>query len=319
MASAGWTATAGQMRSFAPVLLLLVLLGGIGAAAPGFLHLETLGVVFSDAAVLFVLAAGLTFVIMLGGIDLSIQAVASLASVLLAEWLPPLGWAAFPAAILAGLVAGLVGGAAHVRFRIPSFVATLATGGVVTGLSLLASNGRTVTILEAGRADCAWVTGSLLGVPAVVVVGALVALFGVVVQRYTPFGRYGMAIGAGEPAAWAAGIRVERNKIIAFGISGACAALAGVLLAARLSSGSPSLADQQLLPAIAAVVVGGTAITGGVGGVGRTAVGALIVSAVRIGMTFLNVNIFAQQIVFGAVLVLAVCVTVDRGKIPIVK
>ena len=91
------------------------------------------------------------------------------------------------------------------------------------------------------------------------------------------------------------------------------------MLAARLSSGSPNLANQLLLPTIAAVVVGGTAITGGVGGIGRTIVGALIVSTVQIGMTFLNVNIFAQQIVFGVALILAVCVTIDRGKMQIVK
>ena len=106
---------------------------------------------------------------------------------------------------------------------------------------------------------------------------------------------------------------------MAFGLSGAFAALGGVLLAARLSSGSPDLASQLLLPTIAAVVVGGTAITGGIGNIGLTVVGTLIVSIVRIGMTFLGVDIFAQQIVFGVALVLAVFVTIDRSKIAIIK
>jgi ribose transport system permease protein len=109
-----------------------------------------------------------------------------------------------------------------------------------------------------------------------------------------------LAVGAGEPAAIAAGINVDRTKIIAFAVSGTLAAIAGVILAARLSSGSPSLANQLLLPAIAAVIVGGTAITGGLGGVARTAVGALIISIVRIGMTFIGVNIFFENVVFGA-------------------
>lgn len=130
---------------------------------------------------------------------------------------------------------------------------------------------------------------------------------------------YTTAIGAGEPAAWASGIRVNRQKIIALALCGLLAALAGLLLAGRLSSGSPTLANQLLLPAIAAVIVGGTAITGGIGGIGRTLIGALIISVVRIGMTFLGVNIFAQQIVFGAVLVAAVAGTIDRSKIPFVK
>ena len=97
------------------------------------------------------------------------------------------------------------------------------------------------------------------------------------------------------------------------------AALAGVILAGRLASGSPTLAAELLLPSIAAVVVGGTAITGGVGSIWRTLVGALIISVVRIGMTFLGVNIFAQNIVFGAVLIAAVAITIDRSKMPIVK
>jgi ribose transport system permease protein len=309
-----------QARPFAPLLLLTVLVAGIDIAEPGFATFDTLSVVLSDAAILFILAAGMTFVIMLGGIDLSVQAVASFAGVLLAELLPRCGYAAFPLALLAGLVVGLLSGVVHVKLRISSFIATLATGGVMQGVSLLASSGRTVTILDAGRAQSQWITGAwLLGVPNLILVAVLVAAAGMFAQRYTRFGRYSAAIGAGEPAARAAGISVDRYKIMAFGLSGACAALAGMLLAARMSSGSPSLADQLLLPTIAAVVVGGTAITGGVGSMGRTVVGALIVSIVRIGMTFVGIDIFAQQIVFGAALVLAVFVTIDRSKIAIIK
>jgi ribose transport system permease protein len=142
---------------------------------------------------------------------------------------------------------------------------------------------------------------------------------GHILQAHTRFGRYSAAIGAGEPAAYASGVRVSRIKVAAFALSSAFAALAGVVLAGRLASGSPTLAAELLLPSIAAVVVGGTAITGGVGSVWRTLVGSLIVSVVRVGMTFLGVDIFAQNIVFGAVLIAAVAVTIDRSKIPIVK
>jgi len=269
--------------------------------------------------VLFILAAAVTFVIMLGGIDLSIQAVASLASVIVAQLLPVIGLAALPAALLAGLAAGLVSGLVHVRLKVPSFVATLATGGCVAGLALLAASGRAITILEAGRERTAWINGTLLGIPSVIFIAAAVGLLGFLVQRNTAFGRYSMAIGAGEPAARAAGIRVDRVKIAAFAVCGLLSALAGAVLAVRLSSGSPNLANQLLLPSIAAVIVGGTAITGGVGHVGRALVGALFVSIVRIGMIFLGVNIFAQQIVFGVMLILAVAVTIDRSKIAIVK
>jgi ribose transport system permease protein len=308
-----------RIRPYTPALLLILLLLGISIAEPGFLRAKDLSVVLSDASVLFVLAAGMTFVIMLGGIDLSVQAGASFASMVVAELLPGIGYGAFPVTILIGLAAGLCSGFVHVRLRIPSFIATLATGGILTGLSLLMEEGQSVALLDPGRHQVRWITGSIVGVPDVIVIAALVAIGGMFIQRYTRFGRYSAAIGAGEPAARAAGISVDRYKIMAFGLSGAFAALGGVLLAARLSSGSPDLASQLLLPTIAAVVVGGTAITGGIGNIGLTVVGTLIVSIVRIGMTFLGVDIFAQQIVFGVALVLAVFVTIERSKIAIIK
>ena len=308
-----------RIRPYTPALLLILLLLGITIAEPGFLRLKDLSVVLTDASVLFVMAAGMTFVIMLGGIDLSMQAGASFASMIVAELLPVVGYGAFPVTILVGLAMGLGSGFVHVKLRIPSFIATLATGGIMTGLSLLMEQGQSVALLDAGRREVRWITGSILDVPDLIVIAVIVAIGGMFTQRYTRFGRYSAAIGAGEPAARAAGISVDRYKIMAFGLSGAFAALGGVLLAARLSSGSPDLASQLLLPTIAAVVVGGTAITGGIGNIGLTVVGTLIVSIVRIGMTFLGVDIFAQQIVFGVALVLAVFVTIDRSKIAIIK
>jgi ribose transport system permease protein len=311
--------SSGALRNLAPPALLLFLVVVIALFVPSFLSVETLTMVLADTAVLFVLATGETFVILLGGIDLSIQALASLASVIVAQLLPSLGLGAFPIAILAGLLFGIVSGVVHVRLRVPSFVATLASGGVVAGLALLAAHGRAITIEEAGRAHVGWINASTLGLPNVIAIAVLVGLAGFFILRYTRFGRYTVAVGAGEPAALAAGVNVNRTKIIGFAISGTLAALAGVILAARLSSGSPSLANELLLPAIAAVIVGGTAITGGLGSVGRTAIGALIISVVRIGMTFVGVNIFAENIVFGAMLIVAVAITIDRSKIAIIK
>jgi ribose transport system permease protein len=226
---------------------------------------------------------------------------------------------AFPVAILSGLVFGALSGYVHVRLKVPSFVATLATGGVVAGIALWAAAGRAITIEEAGRLNTAWINDNFAGLPTVIWIAAIIGILAFFGLRYTRFGRHSLAIGAGEPAAIAAGINVERTKIVAFAISGMLAAIAGVILAARLSSGSPNLANQLLLPAIAAVIVGGTAITGGLGGVARTAVGALIISIVRIGMTFIGINIFAENVVFGSVLILAVAITIDRSKIAIIK
>jgi ribose transport system permease protein len=308
-----------DLRKWLPLTTLAALILAIGIAQPSFLQPSTLIELASDTAVLFILATGVTFVIMLGGIDLSIQSMASLASVIVALTVARLGYGSFLLAIVIGAIAGFLSGIVHVRLKIPSFIATLAMGGVLFSSALVLSKERSITLNEVGRNYQAWITGQALGVPKVIFVGLLVLAIAHVLQAHTRFGRYSAAIGAGEPAAYASGVKVGRQKIFAFVLSAAFAALAGVVLAGRLASGSPTLAAELLLPSIAAVVVGGTAITGGVGSVWRTLVGALIISVVRIGMTFLGVNIFAQNIVFGAVLIGAVAVTIDRTKIPIVK
>jgi ribose transport system permease protein len=308
-----------RLRTAAPSLLLVALVILVAFVTPGFLTPQTLLEVLADTATLYLLAAGQTFVTLLGGVDLSLQAVASLSSVVLALLVARFGYGAFIAATLVGTFFGVCSGFVHVRLRVPSFVATLATGGVMSGVALLLSDAHAIPIGESGRAYLTVITGSLLGVPLVIWLTAVVLLVGMAVQRFTAFGRYIMAIGAGEAAAWASGVRVERQKILCFVLAGTLAGLAGVVLAARMASGSPMLANELLLPSIAAVVVGGTAVTGGVGGIGRTMIGALIISVVRIGMIFVGVNIFAQQILFGTVLIFAVGITIDRSKILIVK
>jgi ribose transport system permease protein len=308
-----------DIRKWLPLATLAVLILLVGVAQPSFLQPGTLIELASDTAVLFILATGVTFVIMLGGIDLSIQSMASLASVIVALTITRLGYGSFLLAIVIGAIAGFLSGIVHVRLKIPSFIATLAMGGVLFSAALVISKERSITLDETGRAYQAWITSQAFGLPNVIFIGLLVLAAAHVVQAHTRFGRYSAAIGAGEPAAFASGVKVGRQKIFAFVLSAAFAAVAGVVLAGRLASGSPTLAAELLLPSIAAVVVGGTAITGGVGSIWRTLVGALIISVVRIGMTFLGVNIFAQNIVFGAVLIGAVAITIDRTKIPVVK
>jgi ribose transport system permease protein len=308
-----------RLRQWLPLATLVILVALVGAIQPVFLEPATLLQLAGDTAVLFILATGVTFVIMLGGIDLSLQSMASLASVIVALTVARLGYGSFMLAVAVGLLAGLLSGLAHVRLKIPSFIATLAMGGVLFSAALVVSKERSITLGDTERGYQAWVTGTVLGVPNVIVIGLIVLAVAHILQSRTRFGRYSAAIGAGEPAAYASGVKVSRQKVFAFVLSSGFAALAGVVLAGRLASGSPTLAAELLLPSIAAVVVGGTAITGGVGSIWRTLVGALIISVVRVGMTFLGVNIFAQNIVFGAVLIAAVAITIDRSKIPIVK
>ena len=303
-----------------PVLTLLALVILVGLVDPSFLSFQTLMVLTSDTMTLFLMASGATFVILMGGIDLSVQAVASMTSVIVAAALPEIGFLAVPAAVAAGALAGLAGGVSHTKLRIPSFISTLAVGGVLTTIAFLLSDARSINISgEARDAHLFWLVGETWGVKNEIWVGLVVLAVLVFVQLRTPFGRLARAIGAGERAVIASGVRVDRVKAAAFLVSGATAGFSGAVMAARLGSGSPTLANEFLLPAIAAIILGGTALTGGVGGVWRTFIGALIIAVVRIGMTFLGVSVFAQQIVFGVALVAAVAATIDRSKIQIVK
>jgi ribose transport system permease protein len=309
-----------MLRRHAALVALVALTLLVGLREPGFLRPETMMVLVSDTTTLFLMAAGATFVIMLGSIDLSIQAVASLASVMIATMFPGWGPWAIPAALLAGAACGLACGWSHTRLRIPSFIATLAVSGVVVSLSFWLSNEASVAITQVHRdAWLGWATGQSLGIRHEVYVGFGALLFLIFVQKATVFGRLIESIGHGELAAIASGIRVTRVKLWVFVLSGLLAALSGIVFSARMASGSPTLANEFLLPSIAAIVVGGTALTGGVGGIWQTYLGALIVSVLRIGMTFVGINVFAQQIVFGTVLIVAVAFTIDRSRIRVVK
>jgi ribose transport system permease protein len=309
-----------SIQLYAPLILLAALVLAIGVYDNTFFSSANLLTITADTMTLFLMASGLTFVIMIGGIDLSVQSVASMASCVLAVSLPHSTFAAVPLTILAGAVAGFLGGTVSTKLRIPSFIATLAVSGVVNSVGYWISAERSVNIsAEDSARSLTWAVGQIAGVPNEIWLGVFFLAALSALLALTPFGRLVRAIGSQERAVTASGIDVDRTKIAAYTLSGTMAAIAGVVMAARLGSGSPTLANEFLLPAIACIVVGGTAITGGVGSIWRTFVGALVVQVVRIGMTFVGVSAFAQQIVFGFILVAAVAITMDRSKIAVVK
>lgn len=309
-----------RLKDQLPLVCLMLLVLLVGSIDQGFLGPSNLLVVTADTMTLFLMASGATFVIMTGGIDLSIQAVASMTSCIVAALLPSLGWMAVPVALLAGMLSGLTCGLVTTYLRIPSFVATLAISGVVTSVAYIASDTRSVLISAEDRdANLAWAVGEVGPIQNEILVGIAVLIGLTLLYNFTLFGRLIRAIGSQERAVIASGVDANRIKIMAFVLSGAMAGLAGVVMAGRLGSGSPTLANEFLLPAIACIIVGGTAITGGVGSVWKTFIGALIIAVVRIGMTFIGVSVFVQQIVFGLILVAAVAVTIDRSKVATVK
>ncbi|CAE6825135.1 ABC transporter permease [Paraburkholderia domus] len=308
------------LRDNAPFAALVALYVLIEIAQPGFMALSTQLGLLADSSTLFIMAAGTTFVVLLGSIDLSLQSVASLASVMVALFLPRYGaWAAV-IALAASFAIGLLSGVIQTVLRIPSFIATLAISGIASAAALTLSGTRSIAISDDMRnASLGWTTGTSFGIPHEILPAVAVFAFCWFLHRSTIFGRHTDAIGAGEPAAIASGVRVSVTKCLVFATSSFFAGLAGVVMAGRLGSGSPTLANQFLLPAIAAVIVGGTALTGGSGGIVRTLIGALLVSVARVGMTFVGISVFAQQIVFGVILIIAVTVAFDRSKVLVIK
>ena len=309
-----------RLKKHYPWITLVVLTAIIGIVSPTFLRPENLIGLAGDISTLFIMALGITFVIYIGGIDLSSQSVANMTTVLATLLLPVLGGFSAVACIAVGAVFGFVSGFVTTRLKVPSFISTLAVGGIALSLGQYASGQRALYMnAELHDRVFGWVTGATAGIPNKLIIAIVLLLAMLFIERRTVLGRAFKAIGAGELAAIASGIHVDRYKISAFVISGAMAATAGVIFAITLSGGSPIIADGFLLPAIVAVLVGGTPLTGGVGGVLNTAIGALIVAVVRTSMLYLSVPATAQQMFFGAVLIVAIALTIDRSKVKTVK
>jgi ribose transport system permease protein len=307
-----------RITSFMPVIALLALVVALTIADPGFLTERSLVAVLNTAAPLAVLAAGATLVVLCGGIDLSIAAMASLSSVFLALWLPHLGGLSTFAVIGAAAGIGALQGLAHVLFRIPSFIVTLGGMSIFAAVALVVSDAGTVPVVD--DSTIAWANLYVAGrIPTSVVVAVVVVAVVALLIKVTPLDSYLKATGLSESAARLAGVPVDLVKVGAFTVSGACAGLAAVLLVARNFSGSPTMADSLLLPAVAAIVVGGTAITGGHGSLWRTLAGALVVTLLRVGLSTVGVSSAYEQILYGAIIVVAVALTLDRSKVLVIK
>jgi len=309
-----------KLRIGFPWITLGALVVFVGLLSPSFLAPAALLQMTADVATLFIMALGITFVIYIGGIDLSSQSIASMTTVLATLLLPIMGLGMAPFVVLVGALFGAVSGVVTTRFMVPSFITTLAMGGVALSVGQYASGQRALFMdAELRDATFGWMTGSAGAVPSEILIAGVLLLICLFLERRMVFGRALKAIGAGELAGVASGLLVDRFKIGAFALSGTMAAIAGLLFSVKLSGGSPVIAEGLLLPAITAVLVGGTPLTGGVGGVVNTLIGALIVAVVRTSMLYLEIPAQAQQIFFGIVLILAISATIDRTKVQIVK
>lgn len=293
---------------------LVVLVVALSLLSGDFLTTQNLLNVGVQAAVTAILAFGVTFVIVAAGIDLSVGSVAALSATVLAWSATQQGvpvWIAVLLAVATGIACGLVNGALVAYGKLPPFIATLAMLSIGRGLSLVISQGSPIPFPES-VSKVGDTLGGWLPVPVLVMV-AMGLLTALILSR-TYIGRAMYAIGGNEEAARLSGLRVKRQKIVIYALSGLFAAVAGIVLASRLVSAQPQAAQGYELDAIAAVVIGGASLAGGVGKASGTLIGALILAVLRNGLNLLSVSAFWQQVVIGIVIALAVLLDTLRRR-----
>ncbi|OAB33051.1 ribose ABC transporter permease [Paenibacillus macquariensis subsp. macquariensis] len=303
-----------QFLAFGSLILLIIF---FSIASSNFFHFSNIVGILLSTAVIGVLALGSTFVIITGGIDLSVGTVMTLCSVMTGVFITTLGLPVYIGIIgglLTGAVCGLISGIAISRFGIPPFIATLAMMMIAKGLALVISGTKPIyftkspVFMEISQ-------GSLLGdlipgfeVPNAVLIFFIAAIVGSVLLTRTIIGRYNFAIGSNEEATRLSGVNVRNWKIVIYTITGVFTGLAGILMASRLNSAQPSLGMGYELEAIAAVIIGGTSLSGGKGTIVGTVIGALIMSVLTNGLRILSVPQEWQTVVVGFVILLAVYV-----------
>jgi ribose transport system permease protein len=266
-----------------------------------------------------ILAMGMTFVILTGGIDLSIGSIVALSSVSGGLLIYNHGWSMWPAVLVilaVGTLCGVANGLIVTLGKIPPFIVTLGTMQIFRGIALQITNGEPISrISKVEPSFDIWGTTSLVGVPSPVIITAVVFLIFFLILRYTRLGLYTYAIGGNEQATRFSGVNINRYKLAVYALMGLAAGIAAVMWSSRLDSTRPTVATGAELDAIAAVVIGGTSLFGGEGTIVGTIIGALLMAVIRNGLNLMHVSDFYQQIVIGAVIILAVLIDRLRRRV----
>ncbi len=304
----------GLMQKLGPLFGLLLIVVIISIMSPSFLTSDNIFNVLRQVSISALIAFGMTFVILTGGIDLSVGSTLALtgavAATLLAGGYDP--FIAMAAALALGLVLGAVNGIIIAKGKVAPFIATLATMTIYRGLTLVYTDGKPVSGLGDHLSFQMFGKGYLLGVPVPIVTMTVAFFVLYFILRKTTFGRRVYAIGGNAEASRLSGINVDRTTIAVYALTGMLAAMSALILTSRLNSAQPTAGTSYELDAIAAVVLGGTSLTGGRGWIVGTLIGALIIGVLNNGLNLIGVSSFFQQVVKGIVILFAVLI--DRKK-----
>jgi ribose transport system permease protein len=301
--------SAKAVRQLSVLGFLLLLIIVFTFLADGFLTFSNVKNIALQTSIIAIVAIGMSFVIFTAGIDLSVGSVMALSGALAAGIAVNFGmdtYLSIGVGLLIGLVVGAINGLLIVKGSIPPFVATLSMLAVARGLTLVYTEGRPIAGLD--ERFIYFGTGQLFGIPLPVIIMILIAVIAHLVTRYTPFGLHVYSTGGNEETTRLAGISPDRIKMAVYMISGFLAALGGILLTSRLWSAQPNAAAGWELDAIAAPVLGGTSLFGGVGSIGGTVIGAFIIGVLSNGLNLMGVPSYHQQVIKGLVFILAVAV-----------
>ena len=319
------------LANMGPLLVLLILEGILLVVSPPYRSPTSHMLLALEVATIGVVAAGQTFVVLTGGIDLSVEAMVSFAGVTaailiagtriaggqIAKGLPSIVAIAIALALGAGI--GLFQGMLITLFRMNPLIVTLGFRSMLLGVSLVLTRGAGINILKDGPLTA--ITGVIrlgdIPIPVPFLIALVVYIVSWFVLKHTKLGRYTYAMGGNETAARLSGIRVDLYKATIYGICGFLAAIGGILVMGRLQSGAYQNGTNMTLASVAAVVIGGTSLSGGIGGIWGTLIGVFIIRIVEAGMVYMDVPSTAKEIVIGAIIVLAVMLDViRRGEVP---
>lgn len=306
-----------QERGFAPVIVLAVLFLILYAISPNSITAKSMSAMLDQAAVLLLLAAGQCLIILMGRIDLANAAMCSAFTVVTAVCLNKWGMKSLVLTVIVAVVVGALQAALHSFFQVPSFVITLGFFGIAGGTALVISQASTVLVDEKMRfTKPLFFATSPLPI-AFIAALAIVGLVGIAIVK-TPWGRALRAVGLNQRATTYSGINTFLVVTSGFILSNLFILLGAYGNVGQLGTASARIADSYLLPGIAAVVVGGTSIAGGIGGLGRTIWGVMIIALLRIGLDIIHVPQNVQPVVYGLVIIVAIAITVDRKRVAVV-
>ncbi len=302
------------LRKLGPLLGFIALCAILAVISDRFLTVSNLLNVARQISLNAIISVGMTLVILTGGIDLSVGSIVAMAGSLTAGLLLS-GWGAgiaIVAGLVLGTVLGLLNGLLITKGKIPAFIATMGMMTIVRGYTLVYTDGRPITGLSE---EFRWLGGGYLGgIPVPVIIMALIFAGAYIFLKHNRFGRYIYAIGGNEEAARLSGIQTKYILAGVYGIAGLLSAVSGIILTSRLNSAQPTAGMGFEMDAIAAVVLGGTSLSGGVGTIGGTLIGAMIIGVLDNGLNLLNVSSFYQQVAKGIVILLAVLLDRKRSK-----